>query len=247
MAATGAGTFLAAPVRISAYRAVRGQSAACLDHSTFDRSTRENTMKSTDTLVLLVLTAALGAIPSSASAQTATATATATDTETLTRTGTGTGTRTGDAAQTAGSDSTEGLTRTGTGTGTRTQATDSGSTEGLTRTGTGTGTRTEALMMAASPWTLEAQQGSVTGPGSNTITLLLPADPNAAADATATYTVTLSSSDSACTVPASVELTWMAATGGSSKFIVECAAVDSARNVTITGGTATASFDLLAK
>jgi len=204
-------------------------------------------MKSTDTLALLVLTAAFGVIPYSATAQTATATATATDTETLTRTGTGTGTRTGTAAQTTDSGSTEGLTRGGTGTGTRTQATDSGSTEGLTRTGTGTGTRTEALMAAASPWTLQAQHASITGPSSNTITLLLPADPNAAADATATYTVTLSSSDSACTVPGSVQLTWMAATGGSSIFVVDCAAVASDTTVTITGGTATASFDLLAK
>jgi hypothetical protein len=101
--------------------------------------------------------------------------------------------------------------------------------------------------MAASPWTLEAQSASVVGPGSNTITLMLPADASAAPDATATYTVALSSSDSACTTPASAELTWMAATGGSSKFIVECAAVASDRNVTITGGTATTSFDLLAK
>jgi len=174
-------------------------------------------MKYTGKLVLLALIAALGAIPSGAIAQT-------TDAE-----------------------RTQDLPRAGTGTGTRTQTTDSGSTQGLTRTGTGTGTRTEASMMAASPWTLAAQHGSITGPGSNTITLLLPADPNAAADATVTYTVTLSSSDSACTVPGSVQLTWMAATGGSSKLIVECAAVDSDRNVTITGGTATASFDLLAK
>ena len=47
-------------------------------------------------------------------------------------------------------------------------------------------------------------------------------------------------------MPAAVELTWVAATGGSSVFVVDCAAVSSDRNVTIAAGTATAGFDLLA-
>jgi hypothetical protein len=101
------------------------------------------------------------------------------------------------------------------------------------------------MAAAPSPWTLQAKSGTVTSPGSNTITLILPSDAGAAPGATKTYTVALSSSDSACAVPAAVELTWVAATGGSSMFIVECAAVPSDRKVTITGGTATADFDLL--
>jgi hypothetical protein len=203
-------------------------------------------MKSTDTLVGLVLACALGAIPASVMAQTAAATATDTGTNTLTRTGTGTGTRVEGSTATTDTEAAPTVRGTGTGTGTR----ESGSIEGVRGTGTGTGTRTAVMAapaMLASPWTLEAQSASVVGPGSNTITLLLPGDPNATADATATYSVALSSSDPACAVPDSVDLTWMAATGGSSKFIVECSAVAADTNVTITGGTATASFDLLAK
>jgi len=189
---------------------------------------------------LLALLAALIIIPATAVAQDATTSTRTIDSSTddqLTRGGTGTGTRT-DAA-------TESSTR----------VINSSTDDQLTRGGTGTGTRTlqatapvEASMAVAapSPWTLQAKSGSVTSPGTNTITLILPGDPAAASGATATYTVALSSSDGACAVPAAAELTWVAATGGSSVFVVDCAAVPSDRNVTITAGTATASFDLLA-
>lgn len=187
---------------------------------------------------MLALLAALSAIPAVTFAQDATSTRTvnsSTDDQ-LTRGGSGTGTRTDDttatSTRTIGASTDDQLTRGGSGTGTRTlEAT----------------TPVEASVAAApSPWTLEARSGSVTSPGSNTITLILPADAGAAPGATATYTVALSSSDSACAVPAASELTWIAATGGSSVFVVDCAAVPSDRNVTISAGTATASFDLLA-
>lgn len=119
-------------------------------------------------------------------------------------------------------------------------------TAGLLMGATRGGTGTRLLSTAPAGTKLVAQSSSVVSPGSNTITLLLPADTTAAPGTTVTYTVALSSSDSACTTPASVDLTWYAATGGSSIFVVDCAAVRSDRNVTITGGTATASFDLLA-
>ena len=189
---------------------------------------------------LLALLAALIIIPATAFAQDATTSTRTIDSSTddqLTRGGTGTGTRTegttDTSARTVGGSTDDQLTRGGTGTGTRTlQAT----------------APVEASMTTAapSPWTLQAKSGSVSSPGSNTITLVLPGDSAAAQGATATYTVALSSSDGACSVPAAVELTWVAATGGSSVFVVECAAVSSDRNVTITAGTATAGFDLLA-
>lgn len=109
-----------------------------------------------------------------------------------------------------------------------------------------TGTGTRLLSTAPLGTKLVAQSNSVVSPGSNTITLMLPADASAEPGSTVTYTVALTSSDEACTVPASVDLTWYAATGGSSLFVVDCAAVPSDRKVTITGGTATASFDLKA-
>lgn len=188
---------------------------------------------------LLALLAALAIVPATAFAQDATTSTRTVDSSTddqLTRGGTGTGTRTEGAVdssdRTSGASTDDQLTRGGTGTGTRTlQAT----------------APVEATMTAASPspWTLQARSGSVASPGANTITLILPSDASAAPGATATYTVALSSSDSACAVPAAVELTWVAATGGSSMFVVDCAAVPSDRKVTITGGTATADFDLL--
>lgn len=109
------------------------------------------------------------------------------------------------------------------------------------------GTGTRLLSAAPSGTELVAQSSSVASPGSNTITLKLAADPSAPAGKTVTYTVTLSSSESACTVPASVDLTWYAATGGSSIFVVDCAAVPTSRKVTISAGNAAASFDLLKK
>ena len=188
---------------------------------------------------LITLLAALIVIPATGFAQDTTTSTRTVDSSTddqLTRGGTGTGTRTETTAETA------------------TRTIDSSTDDQLTRGGTGTGTRTlqatapvEASMAVAlpSPWTLQAKSSSVASPGSNTITLILPSDAGAAPGATATYTVALSSSDSACAVPAAAELTWVAATGGSSIFVVDCAAVPSDRKVTITGGTATAEFDLL--
>jgi hypothetical protein len=146
-------------------------------------------------------------------------TATATDTSTLTRGGTGT------------------LTRGGTGTGAVVDDRDT-----LTRAGTGTG----AALMSASPWTLAATESSVTGPGTNTISVDIAADPTSTSTATTIYTVPLSSSDAACSVPGSVKVAWTASAGGHASFKADCAAVPTTLTVTITGGTATADFELQA-
>jgi hypothetical protein len=136
----------------------------------------------------------------------------------------------------------QGLTRSGTGTRVDSgpQGAAASTTQGLTRSGTGT------LASGASAWSLEAQSASIPSPGTNTITVILPADASGASGASGSYAVALSSSDSACTVPGSVALPWTAASGGSVNVTVTCSAVPEDRNVTIAGGTATAGFVLQA-
>jgi hypothetical protein len=93
-----------------------------------------------------------------------------------------------------------------------------------------------------SPWTLSAPSSSISSPGSNTVAVTMPANAEASGDAS--YTVPLSSSVAACTVPASVVLDWTPSAGGSTSFQVDCAKVSKRTTVTITGGTATTSFTL---
>ena len=92
--------------------------------------------------------------------------------------------------------------------------------------------------------TLAVKSSSIASPGSNTATALIAADQSATSEATASYTVPVSSSDAACAVPESVTLQWSSSAGAMSSFAVDCAKVSSNRTVTITAGNASTSFTL---
>lgn len=116
---------------------------------------------------------------------------------------------------------------------------------GKTGTGTGTGTGTVVASTGPSPWTLQARSSSISSPRTMTVTAVIPADLDAVSETTASYTVPLSSSDPACTLPESVTLQWSSAAGALGSVQVDCAKVSSNRTVTITGGTASTSFTLM--
>lgn len=105
-----------------------------------------------------------------------------------------------------------------------------------------TGTDTVVMSGRPSPWTLSATSSAISSPGSNTVTVTLLADPESGG--AASYTVPLSSSAAACTLPASVALDWTPDAGGMASFQVDCAKVTRRTTVTITGGTASTSFTL---
>lgn len=100
-----------------------------------------------------------------------------------------------------------------------------------------TGTDTMTTPAGPSPWTLSAKPGTISSPGSTTITVTMPAG----GEGGGSYAVPLSSSTPDCTVPESVDLTWSSA-GGTASFKVDCAKVASKQQVTITGGTTSTSF-----
>ena len=135
------------------------------------------------------------------------------------------------------------------GTGTDVGRTGTDSATATTGTSTDVGrTGTDSMLAAAPapllPMTLAVKSSAITSPGSNTATALMAADQGSTSDATASYTVPVSSSDAACTVPESVTLQWSSSAGAMSSFAVDCAAVSSNRTVTITAGNASTSFTL---
>ena len=128
--------------------------------------------------------------------------------------------------------------KTGTGTGTVVSG-----TEAVGNTGTGTGTRVVAA--APMPVTISATNTTMTANTSQEITVSTQADPDAMEATSGTQIVALTSSSSACNVPASVELPWTSAEGGVTTFTVSCGrAPGKGQTVTISGGGASTSFML---
>lgn len=133
---------------------------------------------------------------------------------------------------------TDDVGKTGTGTGTVVSGTDA-----VGNTGTGTGTRVASP--APMPITMSATNTTMTSNTSQTITVSTQADPDAMEPTYGSQIVPLSSSSSACKVPASVELPWTSSEGGVATFQVSCGkAPGKGTTVTITGGTASTSFTL---
>ena len=135
---------------------------------------------------------------------------------------------------------TDEVSKTGTGTGTVVTGTES-----VGNTGTGTGTVAMMSAQAPMPVTLSATNTTMTSNTSQEITVSTQANPDAIEATSGTETVLLSSSTSACKVPASVDLPWTSAEGGAVTFTVSCGrATGKGQTVTITGGTASTSFVL---
>ncbi len=119
-----------------------------------------------------------------------------------------------------------------------------GKTGGGTLGKTGGGTLAAGASMPTLDVSLTVAPESIAAPGTAIVTVAIPADANAAPDASQDYSVPLSSSDAACHVPAAVTVAWSSATGGAAQFMVQCSAVASNRTVTITAGNASVGLDL---
>lgn len=126
-------------------------------------------------------------------------------------------------------------------TGTDTAVIQTVPTDGVGHTGTDT-------MTASAPYTpalsLQANSSSMVGPNTMKVTAILSADPSATTATTASYTVPLASSDPACTVPASVTVTWTSTTGGLASFSATCSKVTANTTITISSGSASTHFSL---
>ena len=177
-------------------------------------------MKATPIIIALAL---LGAIPLHVQAQEAPAPApeAPAPTEDVGNTGTGTGT--------------DSVGNTGTGTG----------TEAVGNTGTGTGTNSVVMSSAPLAVSLSAQNSWMTSNNSQPITVSAVVGADTVEVTSGTETIPLSSSNPACTVPASVDLAWNSKDGGTTTFQVACSKISGkAQTVTITGGNASTSFTL---
>lgn len=129
-------------------------------------------------------------------------------------------------------------------TGTDTAVSGTIPTDDVGHTGTDT-------VMATAPATpalsLQPGSSSMVGPGSMKVTAVMLPDPNATTASTKTFTVPLSSSDPACTVPASVDLVWSSTVGGTAAFAADCSKVSANKTITISSGGTSASFTLTRK
>lgn len=195
-------------------------------------------MKATPIIIALAL---LGAVPLQVQAQQAPTPAPApapapeepAPTDDVGNTGTGTGTES--VGNTGTGTGTEAVGNTGTGTG----------TEAIGNTGTGTGT--EGVVMTSAPLaiSLSAQNSWMNSNNSQPITVSVVVGSDDVAVTSGTETIPLSSSNPACTVPASVDLAWNSKAGGMTTFQVTCGKISGkAQTVTITGGSASTSFTL---
>jgi hypothetical protein len=144
-------------------------------------------------------------------------------------------------------------------TGTDTAVTQTVPTDDVGHTGTDTAvtqtvptddvghTGTDTMTAAAAPSTprlsLQTASSSMVGPNTMRVTAVMSADPSAPA-ASYSYSVPLASSDPACTVPASVDVSWTSAQGGMATFAVTCTKVSTNKTITISSGMTVASFSL---
>ncbi len=203
-------------------------------------------MKATPIIIALAL---LGAIPlqvgaQEAPTQPAPAPAPA-PTDDLGTSGTGTGTDSvGSSGTGTGTDSV-GSSGTGTGTDSVGSSGTGTGTDSVGNTGTGTGTNSAAMTSAPLTISLSAQYSSMSSNRSQPITVLAVLGSDSAEVTSGTETIPLSSSNSACKVPVSVDLAWNSTVGGMTTFQVTCSKISGkARTVTITGGSASTSFTL---
>ena len=109
---------------------------------------------------------------------------------------------------------------------------------------TGTDTMTSAAPSSAPAVSLQANSSSMVGPNTMKVTAIIAADPNSTSTATLSASLPLASSDPACTVPASVDITWTASQGGLVSFSATCAKVSANKTITISSGSSSTSFSL---
>lgn len=132
-------------------------------------------------------------------------------------------------------------------TGTDTAVTQTVPTDDVGNTGTDTMTTTMASAPSAPAMSLQATSSSMVGPNTMKVTAIISADPNSTSTAGLSYSAPLASSDPACTVPASVTVTWTASQGGTASFSATCSRVTADKAITISSGNASASFTLKRK
>jgi hypothetical protein len=132
-------------------------------------------------------------------------------------------------------------------TGTDTAVSGTVPTDDVGHTGTDTVTTTTTTAPPPTPHlSLQPASSSMVGPNTMKVTAIMSADPSAPS-ASYSYSVPLASSDPSCTLPASVNVDWTSAQGGMASFAVTCAKVSVTKTVTISSGSATASFSLKRK
>jgi hypothetical protein len=129
-------------------------------------------------------------------------------------------------------------------TGTDTAVIQTVPTDDVGHTGTDTVTTTMAAPASAPPLSLQAASSSMVGPNTMKVTAIISASPNSTSTVGLGYSAPLASSDPACTVPASVDLSWTSSRGGTAAFSATCTKVSADKTITISSGSASTHFVL---